>query len=152
MQQQITKLENALNYFNASNSKVSNRAVDWHIDHCIRIIVGVCSELKKSNPEKFTKKFNLKREIILKSAYIPRGKAKAPKNVNTLEKINKEEVVSLINKAKTSLKEIKDLPRKAYFNHPYFGDLNLKQTEKFLQVHTNHHLKIIDDIISNKTA
>ncbi|WP_375238838.1 DUF1569 domain-containing protein [Aurantibacter sp.] len=150
MKQQINKLQDALNHFETSNPSISNRAVDWHIDHCIRIIVGVCSQLKKSDPETFKKTFNLKRALILKSGYIPRGKAKAPKHVNTLDIINKEEVVSLINKSKSSVQEIKGLPKKAFFSHPFFGDLNLKQTKRFLEVHTNHHLKIIDDIISSK--
>jgi len=149
MQDIISKLEESLNYFEHNNPTISNRAVDWHIDHCIRIIVGVCSNLKKSNPGDYNKTFNLKRALILKSGYIPRGKAKAPKHVNTLDAINKTEVVSLINKAKTSVEEIKTLPKSSYFSHPFFGDLNLKQTQRFLKVHTKHHLKIIDDIVNS---
>jgi hypothetical protein len=152
MLQHINKLELALNHFEATNIPVSNRAVDWHIDHCIRIIVGVCSQLKKNEPTAYKKTFNLKRALILKSGYIPRGKAKAPKHVNTLEAINRNEVISLIDKAKLSIEEINDLPKSTFFTHPFFGDLNLKQTKRFLEVHTNHHLKIIDDIISSKTA
>ena len=30
------------------------------------------------------------------------------------------------------------------------GDLTLNQTINFLEIHTKHHLEIIEDIISNK--
>jgi hypothetical protein len=34
-----------------------------------------------------------------------------------------------------------------YFDHPYFGNLRLNKTIKFLEIHTKHHLEIINDII-----
>jgi hypothetical protein len=34
-----------------------------------------------------------------------------------------------------------------YFEHPYFGKLRLNKTIKFLEIHTNHHLEIINDIL-----
>jgi hypothetical protein len=45
------------------------------------------------------------------------------------------------------LLELEHLDAKSNFMHPYFGQLNLKQTKKFLALHTKHHLKIIDDIL-----
>jgi hypothetical protein len=49
-------------------------------------------------------------------------------NLNQLEKINKNQ----------------------FIEHPYFGHLNKKETEKFLYIHTLHHLKIIKDLIKKK--
>ena len=42
---------------------------------------------------------------------------------------------------------LKDCEANQYFMHPFFGQLNKKQTIKFLEIHTEHHLKIIRDIL-----
>jgi hypothetical protein len=42
--------------------------------------------------------------------------------------------------------------RDHFFEHPYFGKLKLKETIRFLEIHTQHHLDIIRDIIMNKSS
>jgi hypothetical protein len=37
-----------------------------------------------------------------------------------------------------------------YFHHPFFGHLKLNKTIKFLEIHTNHHLQIIHEIIHSQ--
>jgi hypothetical protein len=37
-----------------------------------------------------------------------------------------------------------------FFEHPYFGKLKLKETIRFLEIHTTHHLSIIEDIVITK--
>ena len=147
MKNQLTQIENALIHFNDTNNAVSKRGVDWHLDHVLRIIVGVNSQLKQSNPSEFKSSFNFKRLVVLTTGKIPRGKAKAPTHVNTLTEINKNEVLSFLEKAKEQSIEFNNLNKNAHFNHPYFGLLNKKETKRFLEVHNNHHLKIIKDII-----
>jgi hypothetical protein len=34
-----------------------------------------------------------------------------------------------------------------YFSHPYFGDTKKKDVIPFLEMHTDHHLKIIKEIL-----
>ena len=92
-------------------------------------------------------KFNKIKSTILFTGIIPRGVAKAPKAVMTEEEISLEELKQQIEEAKLQIEGIKDLPKKANFKHPYFGYLDLKESKKFLQIHSRHHLKIIKDII-----
>ena len=44
---------------------------------------------------------------------------------------------------------MKELHANSNFKHPYFGVLNLKMTKRFLEIHTNHHLKIIKEILQS---
>lgn len=39
------------------------------------------------------------------------------------------------------------LDENQFFTHTLFKQLNKKQTLKFLGLHTNHHLKIVKDIL-----
>jgi hypothetical protein len=48
--------------------------------------------------------------------------------------------------AKNNIEKMKHLPKNAFFKHPFFDHLNKKDTYKFLQLHTIHHLKIIEEI------
>ena len=150
MTKEFEKIDNAFHHFNKANKAVSNRAVDWHLDHVLRITVGVISALKKSDSLQYKSSFNMKRLIILSTGYIPRGKVKAPKHVNKLEQIDKTEVISFFEKTRLEYTKLNEIPKNAYFEHPFLGQLNKKQTLRFLKVHTNHHLKIIDDIITSK--
>ena len=78
---------------------------------------------------------------------IPRGRAKAPSTVHAHETITRQNLESMFQKATDNIKMLHSLPFNAHFNHPYFGTLNLKQSIRFIEVHNNHHLKIIRDIL-----
>jgi len=80
-------------------------------------------------------------------AFFPRGKAKAPKQVLPPEAILKEDIISQLQLAKSNVDSIVNLNKNAFFKHPLFGDINTSRINRFLLLHTNHHLKIIEDII-----
>ena len=43
----------------------------------------------------------------------------------------------------------KEILPKAHFRHPIFGTLTREQSRHFIQIHTEHHLKIIRDILKH---
>ena len=88
--------------------------------------------------------------VVLLTKKIPRGKAKSPKVVLPQENISNESLVRHLLLTKDSIMNLESLSKDKYFTHPYFGDLKLNQTIRFLEIHTQHHLEIIEDIISNK--
>jgi hypothetical protein len=79
---------------------------------------------------------------------IPRGKAKAPKVVQPEGDITRESLQLHLEKVHQNLENWENLDPNCYFFHPYFGNLNKKATEKFLKLHTLHHLHIIEDILA----
>jgi hypothetical protein len=63
------------------------------------------------------------------------------------EELSPASILKSIHDAHANLALLAKAGKNQYFTHPIFGDLNTEQTFKFLGVHTNHHLKIIKDIV-----
>ena len=144
----VNQLESKIAQFETSNLTVSAESVGWHIEHSIKTIDLIITACKNSNPANYQWHFNFKRFLILTIAKkIPRGKARAPKIVRPEGNINQETLALSLIKMKENISGWKDLDKNSYFPHPYFGDLNKKETEFFLVLHTKHHLMIIDDIL-----
>ena len=143
----LLKLENHIPNLEKTNSKISSSAIGWQIDHCLLVINGVVSQLEISNPAEFQSKFNWNKLIVFTTGKIPRGKIRAPKLVTPVEVATMEDLKAKIEIAKNNVSKLNTLPKNSHFKHHFFNELNVKQTEKFLAIHTKHHLKIIEDIL-----
>lgn len=147
LQNLLLQLESHIPNLEKTNTRVSNSSIGWQIDHCLLVINGIISQLEISNPTEFQPKWNFNKFIVFTTGKIPRGKARAPKIVTPVEVATAEELNSKIEFAKKNLLKLATFSKNSFFKHPYFNDLNTKQTEKFLAIHTKHHLKIIQDIL-----
>ncbi len=143
----IYEIESKIEFRNSKNSLVSKSDVAWHLDHSLRVIIGVTGVLQKSNPKDYKTSFLLKRSLILFLGRIPRGKAKAPETVVSIGEILLDDLNFRLEKAKISIVELKNISARSNFTHHIFGQLNLKETMRFLEIHTKHHLKIVADIL-----
>lgn len=147
LQNILLQLENHIPNLDTTNANVSKSTIGWQIDHCLMVINGVIKQLEISNPSEFQSKFNFSKFLILTFKKIPRGKARAPKIVTPIEVATSEELKTKLELAKNNVLKLPAFSDKLFFKHPYFGDLRKKQTEQFLIIHTQHHLKIIEDIL-----
>ena len=109
---------------------------------------GVINFLIQSNPKDYKWKFNLSRIVVLTTKKIPRGRAKAPKVVQPKDNIDIGFLQNHLSETQKKIKELDQLSKNNYFDHPFFGKIKLKQTIKFLEIHTKHHLDIINDIVN----
>lgn len=144
---QLQKIESLLPEIDTENSQVSKASVGWHLEHSLLIINSSLKGLTMTNPEAYKPKFSFKKFVFLNFGLIPRGKIKSPKQFFPLETPTKESIEKLLNLAKERLEAVKNLPSKSYIIHPFLGDFDKKTTLKFLGLHTNHHLKIVGDIL-----
>lgn len=144
----VKKLENYIPVKDKRNAKVSTSDVAWQIDHSLKVFNLVSDTLLKSNPEEYKSKFNKWRSLLFAIGYFPRGKVKAPKFVRPPETITIEDLNAQIQLAYQHIERLKSAHKYAYFKHFIFGVLHKKRTIRFLQLHTNHHLKIIRDILA----
>lgn len=143
----IEELESYVDKASLVNEKISKSTIGWQIGHTLKVIYGVAKTVEKSDPKKYKRKFNLTRTIIFLTNKIPRGKGKSPKTVRPKEEeMTKEALLNLTKECKEALRSMQNVAPNAYFDHPYFGLLNKNQAFRFLEIHTEHHLKIIRDI------
>ena len=143
----LQQLENHIPNLEKTNQKVSTSTVGWQIDHCLLVINGIIGQLEISNPSKFQPKWTFSKFIIFTTSKILRGKAKAPKVVIPIQVATQNELNAKLEAAKNNVLKLDSFSENQFFNHPYFNDLNVKQTKRFLMIHTKHHLKIIEDIL-----
>ncbi len=143
----LHQLENHISNFEKTNPNVSNSTVGWQIDHCLLVINGIIGQIEISDPLKFQPKWTFPKFMVFTTGKIPRGKAKAPKVVIPTQVATQEELIAKLAAAKNNVLKLDTFSENQFFNHPFFKDLNVKQTKKFLTIHTKHHLKIIEDIL-----
>jgi hypothetical protein len=148
MENQLKELETYFNHIEIKKESVSKATVGWQVNHSLLVINGICLSLMRSKEEDYTKKFNMKKAYVFATKKFPKGKAKAPSATNQKEEeITLEGIKKQLKNTYKLLDKINSLPSKSHFKHPLFGKLNLKESKKFLEIHTEHHLKIIRDIL-----
>ena len=143
----LDNLEAQIANYSKLNQAVSEGNVGWHIVHSCLVIDSVCGAVIKSDPTRFIKKFSFKAFLVLLINSFPRGKAKAPSFTVPSEELSPASILQSIQASRNSIEALAKAGKNQYFTHPIFGDLNAADTFKFLAVHTNHHLKIIKDIL-----
>ena len=142
LQAQLNEMEGYTGRITETNTAVSKASVGWHIAHNLKVIHSILGALDISDPAAYKKSFSWKKELVYFTGRIPRGKAKAPKNVIPEEKFSADGLQEQICSARERIEEIPKLPKNAFFGH-----IKRDETPKFLLIHTEHHLKIIRDIL-----
>ena len=150
MDSQLNDVAYLIQFKDCSNIKVSEKPISWHLDHTLKVINNMYNVLKNSDTAISTKHFNLLRRFLFNIEYIPRGKGQSPTSVLPPKEIRTENLLSQLELSRENLREIKKLDPNVNLIHPIFGQLNKKQTIRFLRIHTKHHLKIISDILAKK--
>ena len=143
----VTELATFIPHHNQSNKAISEVSIGWHIEHCLLVIKQITATVAQSEPKLYKPKFDIKRFFVFILNTFPRGKAKAPKVVIPVHEITVETLQESFKNTYQAIAYLKDCQENQYFMHPIFGQLNKKQTIKFLAIHTKHHLKIIRDIL-----
>ena len=146
----LNKLEHHIPSSELINLQVSQSTIGWQIEHSLLTINGIVNAVVQSNPKNYQWKFSFMKLVVLVTKKIPRGKAKAPKVVVPKAAINSDDLQKHLTTTRDTIKALDVVAKDHFFEHPYFGKLKLKETIRFLEIHTIHHLNIIEDIVSKK--
>lgn len=144
--EQLQEIESYIPFMDKKKESVSAVTIGWQLDHALRVINSVVKALEQSKPEEYKYKLNMLRHFFLTVKTFPRGKSKAPNVVRPEDDVAEQDVRKHLKFAYKNIQKLSDFPPKANFPHPYFGQLNLKQSINFIAIHTHHHLKIIRSI------
>lgn len=147
LKQELQEVERYFELEDKVNPAVSVSGVYWHLHHILQAGGGMLYNLRKSNPAEYKPAFNANRLFVFTFKRLPRGKAKAPKNLKVPEVITKEILQDQLAKTKDAIARLNEVPKNGFVNHFVFGHLNLKRTKTLVKIHTQHHLRIIRDIL-----
>lgn len=143
----LSQIEKTIPLKTKINITVSKADVGWQLDHSLKVINRVCAFLEKTKPSDYKKNFNMRRSILFPFGWFPRGKVKAPQVVVPPDLILEADLYAQLESAKTHIKKVASADEKAFFIHHIFGVLSKSQTLRFLEMHTKHHIKIVNDIL-----
>jgi len=132
------------------NLEVSEAAVSWNSGHIYLMVNQLHKALKYSDENNYKTKFNMIRAYVFTFKKLPRGRVTAPESVRPKENLTINTLQEDYDQALATVEKLSALPKKKHFNHPVLGTLNRNKTIKFLIIHTEHHLKIIRDILKIK--
>jgi hypothetical protein len=144
----VEELGSYIPQLEARNENVSSSSVGWQIEHSLLVISSIIDGVKQSDPAKYKWSFRPIKYLIFWRGKIPRGKSKAPKFV-VPDTFTSESLQLHIDKCHVKITELESLSAGHYFSHPYFGDTKKKDVIPFLIMHTEHHAKIIREILAN---
>lgn len=148
----LFQIEENILFKDKENTSISKSTVGWQLDHALKVFIAVSEWTANSNPDDYKWNFNFMRLVMFPLRFIPRGKGKAPKYVLPPEIITTEDLNNQLQIAKNHTTTLNNLPEGFYFKHFIFGMLTKKQTLRFLEIHTKHHLKIVRDILKSSTS
>lgn len=150
MESLLQELEASIPYLAYHNNSISKKGADWHIDHSLKVVIQVMNAMKGSNPASYKKGMNLKGHLVCLLGQIPRGVGKAPKAVvyQKEKPIQRVELEDQLQQAQMLLESYAALDKNAYFTHPLFGQMKKKRALRLMEIHTRHHLRIIQEIIA----
>lgn len=128
------------------NPAVSAGSVGWHIAHLLLTQSIIVDALSRSNPADYKPSFNWKRLYLRLINRIPRGRIKAPKPVQPSGEFDTHSLLQQLAATKQKIGLLQALSPQQFFTHPFLGALRRQQAIWFLELHTRHHLNIIDEI------
>ena len=142
----LADLKRNISFSDKQNANISKSNVGWHIEHSLLTLDRVIDRLSQTDSRDYKWKVSLPRLFVFTTNIIPRGRAESPEPVRPTGDITRENLTKHIGSTKEKITALTLMSPGQFFEHPYFGHLKLKQTIKFLEIHTKYHLKIIRDI------
>ena len=144
----LSGLREAVDHAGSRRPAVSAWSVGQHVGHCALAVRGIAKALLRSRPPMPSRRRGWAwRQVILRTGWIPRGRARAPEGVVPPEELEEEALQALLDECAELLGAVSHLGDDAWFEHFALGVMDRDAALRFLEVHDAHHLKIVADIL-----
>lgn len=147
MSARLDEVEGYFKHRDVSNNDISQVDIAWQLDHILKAIINISRRLEESDPNDYSLNFNATRTAVFLAGDFPRGVAQAPASVVPPEVITDESLMEQLIIAREKVISIQSLDKRSSFLHDTFGLLDRNESARLLEIHTDHHLKIIRDIL-----
>jgi len=144
--QQLDALSGWVEQRDRLHAPTSMWTIGQQIEHCCLVIGGVHEALRRSEPPAPPAKITIVRRAVWWTGRIPHGRANAPKSVQPAAVPDRTHLEAAIERARGQVDSIRNLAQDAWFRHFMFDVLRRDEALRFLQIHTNHHLRIMKQI------
>jgi hypothetical protein len=134
----------------ARNERVSTWSLAEQLDHVVKVTASVVHVLGKPDAPRLDGGINILGRLVLRLNWIPRGVGKSPTRLRGTAAVaaDLDGALERLTAAFDALPfDALRASRVPLVRHPRFGSLTPPQALRFLEVHTHHHLKIIDDML-----
>jgi hypothetical protein len=142
---ELQKLAILLNSSSVTNSRISKWSVGEHIEHLLIADEGIVKSILQAD-KRPQSPINLIGRIVLFIGKIPGGR-KSPEAALP-KKIPVEELNTKLKKLIKDLSTFNPNELRGYFHHPVFRTLNPAQALRFAVIQHQHHLRIINRLLS----
>lgn len=143
----LQELQTRFPQHGSSNQQVSAVDAGWHMEHSMLVIRRSIRAILESDPKNYKAGFNLRAFLFFNVLRkIPRGKTKAPEVVMPASDISEASLLQSLEKTKALLGDFSKAAPKQFFRHGMLGNLDRERSRQLLEIHTEHHLKIIREI------
>jgi hypothetical protein len=132
-----------------ATTDVSGWTPSEHLDHSLKVATLIVQRVLDPTAER-GRPFSFVGRLILWSARIPRGRGKSPERMRGA-RATREELTAAIDALEAHLARLNASlmlrSRGPIVPHPFLGSLTPRQALRFAVVHTDHHLRIVKDVL-----
>ncbi len=144
---QMAELRGLLASTEVEDAGVSGWSVGMHVQHCALAMAGIARELLGCDAPPPGKPTAVG-WLVLKTGKIPRGGAQAPHDTIPDPDVATKVLEGMLTVSETLLDQVPEARESAWFQHFALGVLDRDRALRFVEIHNDHHLAIIDDILS----
>ena len=146
---QFERMASLVSSASKRNPAVSAWSVGDQIEHICMAAGGFAVVLITGRGPSFAGEHRDQRKRVLVDGIIPRGVIKVPAAGEPQTGLSSDELGTMLKKTLSRLQKAASVPAEKTADHPLLGTLTRDEMLRFTEVHTAHHLEIIDEILAS---